>query len=59
MARGRAGTIVIRFFDPPEFETDIVELCKMEVGERRMVPDLRCNMSRDYYRLIVADIGCR
>jgi SAM-dependent methyltransferase len=58
-ARQRASTILIRFFEPPDFDTDVVELRHMEVGDGRMVPYLRRKMSRDYYRLILSRIGCR
>jgi SAM-dependent methyltransferase len=57
-ARDRARTIAIRFFEPPEYDTDIVELRHMDVGEDRTVPYLRRKMSRDYYRLILSRIGC-
>jgi hypothetical protein len=58
-ARDRAEFVAIRFFEPPEFDTDVVELRHMEVGEGRMVPYLRRKMSRDHYRLILSRIGCR
>jgi SAM-dependent methyltransferase len=58
-ARDRAGVVAIRFFEPPVFDTDVVELRHMEVGEGRRVPYLRRKMSRDHYRLILARIGCR
>ena len=58
-ARRRASTILIRFFEPPDFDTDIVELRHMEVGDGRMVPYLRRKMSRDYYRLMLSHLGCR
>jgi SAM-dependent methyltransferase len=58
-AHDRAEFIAIRFFEPPEFDTDVVELRQMEVGEGRMVPYLRRKMSRDHYRLILSRIGCR
>lgn len=49
--------IAIRFFEPPEFEFDAVELRDMDLGAGP-VPYLRRKMSHDYYRLILADIGC-
>jgi SAM-dependent methyltransferase len=58
-ARERARAVVIRFFEPPEFETDVVELRFMDVGEGRTVPYLRRKMSRDHYRLILHKLGCR
>jgi SAM-dependent methyltransferase len=53
------GTIVmIRFFEPPDFEDDTTELREMEVGDGSRVPYLRRKMGRDYYRLILHKIGC-
>ena len=52
-----ASTIVIRFFEPPEGEVDSVELLEMDAGDGP-VPYLRRTMSRDYYRLLLAGIGC-
>jgi SAM-dependent methyltransferase len=57
-ARGLARCTMIRFFEPPERDTDLVELREMEVGDGRMVPYLRRTMGRDYYRLILAKLGC-
>jgi SAM-dependent methyltransferase len=57
-ARGLADRIAIRFFEPPEAETDLVELRDMEVGDGSTVPYLRRTMGRDYYRLILAKLGC-
>jgi SAM-dependent methyltransferase len=54
-----ADIVVIRFFEPPEFERDAVELKWMDVGEVKQVPYLRRKMSKDYYRLILARIGCK
>ena len=58
-ARQLADKIFIRFFEPPEFEMDCVELREMEVAEGKKVPYLRRKMSRDHYRLILSRIGCR
>jgi trans-aconitate methyltransferase len=52
-----APVVVVRFFEPPEHDVDLVELREMDVGGRS-VPYLRRSMSRDYYRLILADAGC-
>jgi SAM-dependent methyltransferase len=57
-ARKIAGKIIIRFFEPPEFEADKVELREMEVGEGRKVPYIRRKMSKDFYRLILTKMGC-
>jgi len=57
-ARRLAGHIVIRFFEPPEFDIDLVELRELDVGGGRVEPYLRRKMSRDYYRMILAKIGC-
>jgi ubiquinone/menaquinone biosynthesis C-methylase UbiE len=54
-----ADKIVIRFYEPPEFEMDSVELRWMDVGQKEQVPFIRRKMSRDYYRLILARIGCK
>ncbi len=51
------GTI-IRFFEPPEFENDTIELRHMEVGDGKEVPYIRRKMSRDYYWLILHKMGC-
>ena len=58
-AKRIATKVVVRFFEPPEFEIDSVELKWMEVGSEKPVPYLRRKMSRDYYRLILARIGCK
>lgn len=52
-----ASTIVVRFFEPPDGEVDTVELLEMDSGDGP-VPYLRRTMSRDYYRLLLARIGC-
>jgi len=52
-----AETIVIRFFEPPEFEHDTVELKMMETSEGHQVPYLRRKMSNDYYQMILKKIG--
>jgi SAM-dependent methyltransferase len=60
-ARDLAPIVVIRFFEPPEFEEDTVELRELEVDEGpagRKMPYLRWKMSRDHYRLILARLGC-
>ena len=51
--------VLIRFFEPPEFDAVTVELREMDVGEDKTVPYIRWKMSRDYYRLILATLGCR
>jgi SAM-dependent methyltransferase len=56
-ARERATKVAIRFFEPPIFDTDVVELRHMEVGEGRSVPYLRRKMSRGHYRLILHNLG--
>jgi SAM-dependent methyltransferase len=52
-----ARTIVVRFFEPPDGEVDMVDIREMDVGDR-LVPYIRRTMSRDYYRLILAHAGC-
>ncbi len=54
-----ADRILIRFFEPPEFDASMVELREMDVGTGKTVPYIRWKMSRDYYRLILANIGCK
>lgn len=58
-ARKVARKIMIRFYEPPEFEVDRVELKEMDIGAETKVPYLRRKMSRDYYRLVLYKIGCR
>jgi predicted TPR repeat methyltransferase len=53
-----ARTVVVRFFEPPDGEVDVVEIREMDVGDR-LVPYIRRSMSRDYYRLILARAGCK
>ena len=50
--------VLIRFFEPPEFEVDTVELREMDLGKGH-VPYLRRKMSKSYYQLILANVGCR
>jgi SAM-dependent methyltransferase len=57
-ARQRARAIAIRFFEPPEHDTDLVELRDMDAGGGQSVPYLRWSMSRDHYRLILSKLGC-
>jgi SAM-dependent methyltransferase len=54
-----AGAIAIRFFEPPEFDADLVQLREMEIGDGTTVPYLRRMMGRDYYRMILAKAGCK
>jgi ubiquinone/menaquinone biosynthesis C-methylase UbiE len=58
-AKRIADKVIIRFYEPPEFDTDSVELRWMEVGSEKRVPYLRRKMSRDYYSLILSRIGCK
>ncbi len=57
-ARRVADVIVIRFYEPPEFDRDSIELRWLDVGADKQVPYLRRKMSRDYYRLILSRLGC-
>ena len=54
-----AKVLVIRFFAPPEFDRDTVELCWMAGADGREVPYILRQISRDYYHLILARIGCK
>lgn len=51
--------ILIRFFEPPEFDAITVELREMDVGTDKTVPYIRWKMSRSYYHLILANLGCK
>jgi len=57
-ARRLARAVVIRFFEPPDHDFDAVEIREMDVGGERTVPYLRRRMGRDYYRLVLARLGC-
>jgi SAM-dependent methyltransferase len=57
-ARELAQRILIRFFEPPDFDIDCVELREFDTGAGAKVPYLRRKMSRDYYRLILTRLGC-
>jgi SAM-dependent methyltransferase len=58
-ATALADAVAIRFFEPPEFDADLVELREMEVGDGATVPYLRRKMGRDHYRMILAKSGCK
>lgn len=58
-ARNLADLVVIRFYEPPEFDMDSVELRWLDIGSEKQVPYLRRKMSRDYYRLILARLDCK
>jgi SAM-dependent methyltransferase len=57
-ARDRARKIVIRFFEPPDHETDLVEVRELDTGDGKSVPYLRRSIGRDQYRLILGKLGC-
>jgi SAM-dependent methyltransferase len=57
-AKKATDRVLIRFFEPPEFEVDTVELREMDLGLGK-VPYLRRKMSRGYYQLILANAGCK
>jgi len=57
-ARDLAQYTVIRFFEPPDHDIDVVELREMEVGDGTTVPYLRRKIARDSYRLMLARLGC-
>jgi SAM-dependent methyltransferase len=57
-AKALAERIMIRFFEPPDAEHDLVELREMEIGDGTTVPYIRRTMGRDYYRLILSKLGC-
>lgn len=58
-AKQFAPKILIRFFEPPEFDFDTVELLGMNVGKNDKVPYLRRKMSSSYYHLILNNVGCK
>ncbi|HKQ45301.1 MAG TPA: class I SAM-dependent methyltransferase [Rhizomicrobium sp.] len=57
LARG----IIIRFYEPPEADATTVELRNMEMGDSGAVPHpyIRWTMGRDFYRLILAQLGVK
>lgn len=57
-AKKTTNRVLIRFFEPPEFEVDTVELREMDLGLGK-VPYLRRKMSKSYYQLILANAGCK
>ena len=58
-AKELAKKIIIRFFEPPVFDVDTVELKMMETAEGLKVPYLRRKMSKYYYKIILDKIGCK
>lgn len=59
-AKRIADIIIIRFFEPPKFEYDRVELRQMKISEENeeTMPYLRRQMSKDYYGLILSKLKC-
>jgi SAM-dependent methyltransferase len=53
-----ARRTVIRFFEPPVHDLDVVELREMEIGDGTTVPYLRRKIAADSYRLMLARLGC-
>lgn len=51
-----ADKIVIRFFEPPEFEYDQVELLPLKYAEGKWY--LRRKIGKDFYAMMLARIGC-
>jgi SAM-dependent methyltransferase len=56
-ARDLASHTVIRFFEPPDHDVDVVELREMEIGDGTTVPYVRRKIARDSYRLMLARLG--
>jgi SAM-dependent methyltransferase len=56
-AKELSRRVLIRFFEPPEFDVDTVELRELDLGDGRRAPYLRRKMSRDFYRLMLANLG--
>ena len=57
-AKKFSNIILIKFFEPPNSVFDMVELREMDLGLGK-VPYLRRKISKKYYELILANIGCR
>jgi len=57
-AKKATDRVLIRFFEPPEFEVDTVELREMDLGQGK-VPYLRRKMSKSYYQLMLSNVGCK
>jgi len=57
-AKKLTDTILIRFFEPPEFNIDTVELREQDLGQGSF-PYIRRMMSKKYYQLILTNIGCK
>jgi len=55
-ARRFTDRILIRFFEPPDFDNTTVELQEMNLG-KGPVPYVRWKMGRNFYRLILAELG--
>ena len=55
-AKSLAPLVVIRFFEPPDFDLDCTELKEMDLGGG-MVPYLRRKMSRRYYQMMLDGLG--
>jgi ubiquinone/menaquinone biosynthesis C-methylase UbiE len=56
-AKRIADRIAIRFFEPPEHDVSRVELKYLDVGGTQRMPYLRWSLGRDFYRLILANLG--
>jgi ubiquinone/menaquinone biosynthesis C-methylase UbiE len=53
-----ADVVVVRWFEPPDSDVDVVELRKMALDRRGVeVPYIRWTMARDYYQLCLRRIG--
>lgn len=57
-ARRFAERVLIRFFEPPDFETTSVELRQMDLGAGA-VPYLHWKMGRSFYRLMLAELDAK
>ena len=53
--------IMIRFYEPPKFKFDSVEIKEMRISSvsDETMPYLRRKMSKTYYRDILSSIGCK
>lgn len=57
-AKQVARRIIVRFYEPPEFENTTVELREMDVGGGK-VPYIRWKMGRDFYQFVLAKLGAK
>lgn len=57
-AKRIAPVALIRFFEPPVGQYDMVELRELDTGGAGKQPYLRRTMSTAYYNLVLHEVGC-